>query len=175
MGDVKVRKAALVDAPAIARVHVASWKSTYAGILPEEFLASLAVDDREKMWSQVLGQDNGRTHVLVAELERFGVVGFAALGPERAGDEEYDSELSAIYILEEHQRRGAGQLLFRAGVNALAEDGYNSMLLWVLSQNPACRFYEAMGGVPVRSRTISVGGQTYEEIGYGWRDGMPVA
>jgi len=52
----------------------------------------------------------------------------------------------------------------------LREDGYGSMCLWVLPQNAACRFYEMMGGVQVRTRTIAIGGQSYEEIGYEWTD-----
>ena len=42
-----VRPAIPEDAPAIARVHVASWRETYAGIVPDEFLASLKVERRE--------------------------------------------------------------------------------------------------------------------------------
>ena len=33
-----IRPATLNDAPEIARVHVASWRSTYQGLLPDDFL-----------------------------------------------------------------------------------------------------------------------------------------
>ncbi|MFO7788543.1 MAG: GNAT family N-acetyltransferase [Halospina sp.] len=170
MDKVRVRAALMDDAQAIAQVHVASWRSTYTGILPDRLLASLSVDDREQMWMQVLSGENGATHVFVVESDEDGIVGFAAFGPELGGDKNHHAELSAIYLLEEYQRKGAGRALFQAGVSALLEEGYGSMLLWVLPQNVACGFYEVMGGVHTRTRTISIGGQSYEEIGYEWTD-----
>jgi hypothetical protein len=44
------------------------------------------------------------------------------------------------------------------------------MLVWVLADNPSRRFYEALGGAPVRTQHIEFGGTLLEEIAYGWRD-----
>ena len=40
---IAIRRARPVDAAAIAAVHVAAWRSTYPGILPDAFLANLSV------------------------------------------------------------------------------------------------------------------------------------
>ncbi len=45
--DVIVRDATSADAPAIARIHIDSWRSTYRGIVPHEYLAELSYRERE--------------------------------------------------------------------------------------------------------------------------------
>ena len=58
----------------------------------------------------------------------------------------------------------------------LARNGMVSMLVWVLEQNrPACLFYKALGGLPVREQEISIGGVTLAEVGYGWPDIGPLS
>ena len=53
----------------------------------------------------------------------------------------------------------------------LLADGFNSMLLWVLEDNqPACRFYESLGGGQVGRKTITIGGADLVEVSYGWRE-----
>ena len=44
--DFLIREAAVNDATAIAQVQVESWRTTYAGIVPDAFLASLSVETR---------------------------------------------------------------------------------------------------------------------------------
>jgi ribosomal protein S18 acetylase RimI-like enzyme len=65
------------------------------------------------------------------------------------------------------QGRGIGRLLFEEVVRRLRAEGFDSMMLWVLAGNPARRFYERMGGKPVRTQTITIG-RELTEIGYGW-------
>ena len=43
-----IRDAELRDARGIAEVHVRSWQAAYAGIVPDEDLAQLSVDEREQ-------------------------------------------------------------------------------------------------------------------------------
>lgn len=163
-----VRKAVLDDVPAIASVHVAAWKSAYAGILPDEVLAALSVEKRAAMWEKVVAEESETKHLLVAENEDSGIVGFAALGPEGSGQSDYEAELYAIYILEQYQRHGIGLALFRAGLNALVANGFRSMIVWVLADNAARHFYEALGGSQAGRRTVSVVDKHYAEIGYEW-------
>ena len=39
---IAIRRARPMDAAAIGAVHVATWRSTYAGVLPDAYLASLS-------------------------------------------------------------------------------------------------------------------------------------
>ncbi len=162
-----VRKATLNDAPAIARVHVSSWRSTYRGLLPNDFLSSLSETGYAERWKRVIAE--GTSRVYVAE-DQDDVVGFASGGRERAGETGYEGELYAIYVLDTAQRRGVGRELVRATVAGLRELGLSDMIIWVLRDNqPARAFYERLGGVYVRAQPITIGLTTLEEVSYGWR------
>ena len=162
-----IRPAKVEDAPAIARVHVASWQSTYRGMLPDEFLASLSESGYAERWKRVIGE--GTSKVYVAE-DGGEVVGFASGGRERAGEKGYVGELYAIYVIDAAQRRGFGRELVRASVAGLRELGLDDMIIWVLRDNqPARRFYERLGGMYVRAQPITIGAVTLEEVSYGWR------
>ena len=162
-----VRPAELDDASAIARVHVATWRSAYRGLLPDDFLASLSETHYEERWRRTLGDSSAR--IYVAE-NVDGVVGFASGGPERAGESGYAGELYAIYVLEDAQARGHGRRLVQAVVGGLREVGLENMIVWVLRDNRSARaFYERLGGVYVRSQPITIGSAELEEVSYGWR------
>ena len=65
------------DAPALAAVHVRSWRETYAGMLPERFYDETAQRRRRTMWDGLLRDETGRSAVRVAEVAGR-IVGFAA-------------------------------------------------------------------------------------------------
>ena len=81
---VVIRRAKPEDAAAIARVHVESWRSTYAGLLPERLLLKLSNAQHEsRWWRHVLGRFRRSHFVYVAEDPRDGVVGFISGGAAR--------------------------------------------------------------------------------------------
>jgi len=41
-----------MDLEAIAKVHVLSWQHAYRQLLPQEFLASLSIEQRRTMWAK---------------------------------------------------------------------------------------------------------------------------
>ncbi len=167
----RVRAANPSDAHPIARVHVDTWRTTYTGIVPAEYLAGLSYRDRESRWEEILAIDQPTSSNFVAETEGGDIVGFAGGGPEREGDKNYLGELYAIYLLEGYQRKGVGRRLVSAVAQRLLVDGFSSMLVWVLQDNhPACRFYESLGGGRAGRKTITVGGTDLVEVSYGWRD-----
>jgi ribosomal protein S18 acetylase RimI-like enzyme len=166
-----VREAIHSDVSAMARVHVDTWRTTYQGIVPDEFLANLSYEKRENGWHQVLDNaPNDGNFTYVAEDEAGQIVGFANGGVERAGDPVYQGELSAIYVLKSSQQRGIGRELVRAVAQRLGQMEIHSMLVWVLADNPACRFYETLGGQKVHEKEIERGGVKLIEIAYGWTD-----
>lgn len=161
------RPAQLEDAGAIARAHVDAWRTTYLGLLPPDFLASLSEEHYGERWRRVIG--DGWSRVFVAE-EEGEVVGFASGGRERAGENGFAGELYAIYVVKGAQGRGHGRELVRAVAGALREMKLSDMIVWALRDNaPARGFYERLGGVYVRSQPITIGNATLEEVSYGWR------
>lgn len=162
----RVRPATLDDVPAIARIHVDSWRATYRGIVPDPFLDQLSVADHAQRW-QLRVQD-AELITLVAETGAGNLVGFVIGGAERSGDSAFSAELYAVYLDPAHMRRGIGALLVRGLALALQDSGHRSLLVWVLADNPARYFYMALGATFVRSATITIGGVALAEEAYGW-------
>ena len=163
--NLTIRKAEIEDAATIAHVHVESWKTTYAGIVSDVFLASLNKENRAHSWQeQILA---GRISIFVAEDEK-GIFGFAAGGEVREKLHEYDAELYAIYLLRERQGQGVGRTLVFTSASALRAKGFTSMLVWVLEENPSVSFYQCLGAVPIARKVISIGGADLQELAFGW-------
>jgi len=164
---VAVRKAMLQDSAGISHVHVDTWRSTYGGIIPEERLANLSYDRSQKMWERIISEAKGTTFLAEDDLGR--VVGFAHCGPAR-NTKDFGGELYAIYVTREMQEKGIGRALTLSSAQDLRDRGYDSMLVWVLAQNPFKRFYESLGGEQVSTKDEEIGGKTLKELGYGWRN-----
>ena len=163
--NLTIRKADIEDAAAIAHVHVESWKTTYAGIVSDEFLASLNKENRTLSWQeQILA---GNISIFVAEDEK-GIFGFAAAGKIREKLDDYDAELYAIYLLRERQGQGVGRTLVLTSASALRVKGFTSLLVWVLEQNPSVSFYERLGAVQIARQVINIGGADLQELAFGW-------
>lgn len=166
-----IRSAVLEDAAGIAKVHVSSWQTTYTGLMPDEVIASRGLENRTRIWTRILSDDNRKAILLVAE-DNECIVGFVDGGTPQNDSEEFDSELYAIYLIKEAQGKGIGRALIQSFVKKLHEAGYTSMVLSVLNENVSSRgFYEKMGG------TLSGEGEyrvtesvTLKTIQYGWKD-----
>lgn len=167
-----IREARVSDVPAIARVHVDSWRTTYPEIIPADFLERMSYEDFEARWrGWLVGEHGRRVIVYVAEASPGRIVGFASGGPNREENHPgYEGELYAAYFLREHQRGGLGRRLFGAVAERLVAEGVRSMLAWVLAENPSRRFYEATGGKLLGSQETQIGEVTLEEVAYGWDD-----
>jgi GNAT superfamily N-acetyltransferase len=162
-----IRAAVAGDVGALAQVQVATWRSAYRGILPDDFLASLSDTAYEERWGRIIG--DGTSLVYVAE-DAGEMVGFASAGRQRGNGPVYGGELYAIYVLEEAQGRGHGRGLVRAVVDGLRGLGVAGMIVWVLGDNlPARAFYERLGGEYAGAQEITIGSTLLEEVSYGWR------
>jgi GNAT superfamily N-acetyltransferase len=164
----KIRPAVLADAPSIARSHLASWRATYAGIVPQAYLDSLNESQFTEQWRTWITTETSAT-ICVAEVDGI-LCGFASAGPLRNSVSSYDGELYAIYLLPEMQRKGIGRALFTHIAGLLAARKLNHMLLWSLRDNPSTGFYERMGGAIVADDTCEIGGETLPTVAYGWTD-----
>ncbi|NMF61029.1 GNAT family N-acetyltransferase [Pseudanabaena yagii] len=164
-----LRIANVNDIPAIAKVHVDTWRTAYHGIIPDEHLENMSYEHREKMWHQVLRHPNNY-FVYVVEDDFGQIVGFASGGLERTDDRIYLGELTAIYVLQSHQKQKIGHRLVGAVAERLAQLDIHSMLIWALADNPACNFYKALGGQQVYEKEVEIGGKQLIEVAFGWLD-----
>jgi ribosomal protein S18 acetylase RimI-like enzyme len=148
MAVMRVRRAEVTDALAIAVVHVASSRAAYQGLLPPGDPDSQDAGRRREVWERILAEaDWPRSATLVAD-DGDGIVGFADLRPSR--DQDADpltvGEITAVYLLPAFWGAGVGALLMTESVKVLGEAGYRQATLWVLETNHrARRCYEANG------------------------------
>lgn len=89
----KIRQASPSDARAIARVHVDSWRWTYAGTIPAASLDALSVDERAEAWHAMLETKPRSVRIWVVEQGPDGggrgeIVGFTQAGPSRDGSDD---------------------------------------------------------------------------------------
>ena len=148
---VRIRKAAIGDAKMIAHIYVETWRSAYAGMIPEDVLLRLNIERQTASWARQIG-GGSPDQIFVAETEQRIVVGFVGVGPVRVGPPPFEGEIYTLYVLDDHQGTGVGRLLLKAGFESLIGSGTNSALIWVLGGNPTRFFYEAMGGERVAER-----------------------
>jgi ribosomal protein S18 acetylase RimI-like enzyme len=138
-----IRAARLEDVPEISRIHVETWRSAYAGIMPAEYLAKLSVEARTKGWTQAW--ERSPRDLLVAETGG-NVVGWSFSALAREGDDAVLGEVFALYVLPEWQGRGHGAALMAAIEEDFRRRRVTVSVLRVLEANqPARGFYARRG------------------------------
>lgn len=167
----KIRPALSTDAAGIARVHVETWRSAYRDLLPADYLQSLRYQDREEMWTKIIGQPFAtKNFVLVLADEQNNIHGFISGGPSREVIWGPVGEVYAIYLSAPLQGQGYGKKLFLAGLEQLALRGFTSAGLWVLAKSQALSFYTAQGGQAGGEKWETIGGQKLQERAMIWDD-----
>ena len=159
-----VRDATLADAVAIGRIHVAAWRSAYAGLMPAAYLANIDEQHQAERWGRGIERD---PRVLVSELAGE-VIGFARWGDSRDADAPpATGELIAINLHPNAWRLGAGSVLMAEALARLRAAGFREVTLWVVHGNTRARgFYEARGwcadGAEVRDDRFRIGALMHE-------------
>lgn len=163
-----IRAAGPADAETVAALNLACWRETYAGLVSDETMAEMTLEERLDHWRAAFAA--GRTHVLLAS-DADGAAGFSAWRAQDfalRGRLGRGAEISAIYLLRAAQRRGLGRALMRAMAQEMREAGLKWASLTVLGDNlPARRFYEALGG---RRFGREIHWRGAPQLAYGWRD-----
>jgi ribosomal protein S18 acetylase RimI-like enzyme len=132
------------DLPVLARIHVATWRAAYRGMMPAAFLDAL--DDAHALarLRPALEVSPPRVHVVELDNE---VVAFSRFGPSRESDvPPLTFEVFALNVEPAHWRRGIGRGLVESVLEVANAQGFEACTLWVLRDNErARRFYEAVG------------------------------
>jgi ribosomal protein S18 acetylase RimI-like enzyme len=173
-----IRRARPADAPAIGAVHVATWRTAYAGVLPDAYLAGLsplrhaagyeqAITDRHNGHAVFVAVASGADAPEGTPAGQSAVVGFVSGGRARRPGLG-QGEIETLYLLEDFRERGVGRRLMRAIAAHLAAVGCRSVVLWVLQDNPTRWFYRRLGGKPAAQEVIRFAGQTMEQLAFAW-------
>lgn len=142
------------DLKALGELYARSWKVAYKGIMPQDYLDSLTSD----RWAAFLGLDRFTIYVIFDEGEYKGAISYSA-----ARDKGFDgwAEIVSVYLQPEYYGTGIAEPLFRSAEQALMQEGYRDVYLWVLEKNArAQRFYEKQGLSPNGDSIDTIFGDT---------------
>ena len=160
-------RAVVADAPAIARIEVETWRTTYAGMLPDKVLLAMSVQRPTTPGRAFCG--SGPTMCRSPRTPR----ARHRLRQLRRAAQQHDrlrGKIYTLYVTPDAQGTGAGRELLLGLFQRLVSLGYGSALVWVVRANPSRFFYERLGGVQVMHKPIPLGGEQVEAVAYGWRD-----
>jgi len=170
---VAIRTATLADVDALGSVHVRSWQETYRGLLPDALIASYTTASRAALWRRVIeAAPAGESRAVLAERDG-AIIGFGALAPQRdaaLAEQGYVHEITALYLLREHQGQGIGRALVTALARWAGEHGGGLALLVLAGNDQASGFYTRLGWQVVARKTDTRGAAVLEELAYGWPD-----
>ena len=126
---------------------MASWRYAYRGLVPDDVLDRLSVEEREQRRRERSRTPRASGAPLVVD-DAGEVVGFSIYGPSRDDDDATPTtgEVPAIYLAPEVIGTGVGRELLAETIVALRAAGFTRASLWVLEGNDrARRFYEKAG------------------------------
>ncbi|MBN08114.1 MAG: GNAT family N-acetyltransferase [Rhodospirillaceae bacterium] len=162
------RPAQLADTRAISEVYIDTWRSTYAGTLPDHVLVGMKADRLSSSFARAL--EHRTEIIMVADHREHGIMAMGSAGRNRGDNATYSGEVYTLYVHPDFQNQGMGETLMAHLFRALAEAGHTSALIWVLAPNPSRFFYERMGGQRAGERREMLWGTTLREWAYGWTD-----
>lgn len=145
----------------VAKIYEDSWKFAYRGILPDDFLNGIVVDN----WIPYLSRNPEASRVLRVDDRAVATISF---GPARDWSRPGWGEIVSIYVRPESERKGYGSALLRYAVNDLRSRGYDRIYIWTLEQNrKACAFYEKEGfSYSGNSAETEIGGKKLAVLRY---------
>ena len=133
-----LRKARLSDTQEIASIHVNSWKSAFEGLMPERYINSYTLEDRNSEWLKVL--KSGSESVIIAE-NKSRLVGFISYS-----ESEDSLDLNKLYLCPSIYGKGVGYLLMKQMESEAKTAGIKLISLYVLDNNQsAINFYSKQG------------------------------
>lgn len=156
------------DVAALARIHVDTWRTTYHGLIAQDYLDTLTYESKEEQWLRGVRNASHGSCRFVAEYNGV-VAGFVIAGARTPDNLPHTSELYAMYVGDETQGRGIGCRLFEAAAAWLRTNGHNSMLIQVLRGNDkTIAFYESRGATLIGESQVELGAASYDQQIYGF-------
>jgi len=139
--DINLRKATLADAKEIANIHVISWKTSFAGLMPEKYISGHTESSRVDEWKKIISMNVEK--VVVAESNNK-VLGFMSFSVKSQVSREL--ELSKLYLFPSVYGKNLGSKFMHFLQTEATAQGVNTINLYVLDNNePAIRFYSKHG------------------------------
>ena len=140
---ITIRKVLPEEAHEYALLHNSCWESAYTGIIPDEYLSSMAeewMEQRVERYRQAL---NSPCYGFYCTEYEGKMVGRLVIQKSRDEDKPEAGEIMAIYLIEEFWDKGYGKEMLNFALSKLNSMGHSEIILWVLEENIRGRkFYE---------------------------------
>jgi ribosomal protein S18 acetylase RimI-like enzyme len=157
-------------AEGITNVKYRGWQDTYRGIISNEYLDAMNIEELTLTWQKILSPENkvGKTDVLVNAVDE--IIGFVSYARNRDALLDTEGVVMTLYLLKEYHGKGLGAQLFKHGIEQLKHIGVSSFHLNVLTQNPAVKFYRKFKPASEKVAKIKIGDREYDELTLIWKD-----
>jgi GNAT superfamily N-acetyltransferase len=168
MAKPMLRSATADDTMSIAQLHAASWIIAYRGLLSDDYLDNDLAGERITYWMKKMPALTSREFIIMATDDQGSPAGFIAVmdQPEIG----YSALVDNLHVRPDLKGQGIGRSLMQEAARVLLRSGRTSYYLWVLNGNdPACRFYESVGGVAADETTVHFGGKDVKATRYVWK------
>lgn len=170
MPVLSLRFAEPADIDVLAALHVAIWRDTYRDLAPAAAFSALDVPRRIAFWHDKFERPAAAQCILLAEVDQQ-IAGFCLASASSNPEFSEMAEIKFLYVSGDFQRQGIGKRLIREAARHLAAAGYCSAGLGVVEGNePAIRFYTALGGLEAGRYTDAGPLWRSRNIIYAWSD-----
>ena len=150
----------------VAALHVYNQKSTYRGLLSDDYLDHLDPADLSEKWEEFSRQDG---QAIFVAWSKTGLQGFAACKK----DTEYTDclYLDALHVAPEARGQGVGTDLIRRVGQYGRENGFQTMSVCIVKGNDEAReLYTKLGAVHMKDFTDHFEGTISQSEKLRWRD-----
>ena len=164
MDKMIIRTLTAADVLGAAEIRVNGWKSAYKGIIDDEHLDSLSIEEQTKKFEKCIGDDNFIVAIQDGKVEGF--CRFVYDNSFSPNVDYVDCELTAIYVHPDFKGKGIGTKLFQYVLDQFNNQNKTTMILWCLAANiNSIYFYKHMGGEIKKTKLATIGNKNYEEVG----------
>jgi ribosomal protein S18 acetylase RimI-like enzyme len=143
--NIVYKKASIDDAYDVAYIAAYSWKETYKGLLPDDYLEERVnnINQRLEGTKDFISKYDGNYIIVRDDDKPVGILAYRKSNNDKYNDYGY---LEAIYVLKEYQEYNIGKELFKIAIEDFISMGYDKMYLECMKGNNALSFYEKYDG-----------------------------
>ena len=173
--NMQYRVANFNDIRDLAKLHAESWRDSYRGIFPDDFLDNEVWDEREKSWGSRLSSPKHNQRVLIAT-DNDEICGFVcAFGNESP---KWGTFIDNLHVSKTAQGKGVGkQLMYLIAEWADQLFDHKGVYLEVLEGNLNARsFYHRIGAKHQETNLWQPPGsnETVNDLLYVWESNLPL-
>ena len=163
------------DLEGLAKLHAESWRESYRGIFPNNFLDNDVWIERKESWTNRLSSPKKNQYVLVA-IDNKEICGFiCAFGNESS---QWGTFIDNLHVSKSAQGKGIGkQLMFLTAKWADENFQHKGVYLEVLEDNSSARsFYHRLGAKHQETNLWQPPGSNdkVNDMLYVWENNIPL-